>query len=549
MVVRRFTIRSRMLATIGLMCAVLLLLGAVGLRGLSQMDAIGQDFVLKTHADTNALAELRTALGNVRRFEKDLLINYDSEDEQKAYKAKWDKAMTEARARAKALATSSQAERAALAAKIDASLAAYAEKSAPVMRQLSVLGFNDAPVANKAIDAAKQHAREAEVQLGALAEVLAREAATSNQQRQKALQQAYVWFGSAVLVALALIVPLTVANMYSICAPLAHAQTFADQITSGDLSGELTDSGKDETAHLSQALRQMQQALRLMVGDVRVSAESIAVASAEVAHGNNDLSGRTEQAASSLQQTASSMEQLTTTVRQSAEAAAQANQLAGSASDVARRGGAVVSQVVDTMNEIHTSSRKIADIIGTIDGIAFQTNILALNAAVEAARAGEQGRGFAVVASEVRSLAQRSAAAAKDIKALIGSSVDKVESGGRLVADAGRTMQEIVASVQRVADIIGEITAAAGEQSAGIGQVNVAVNQLDQMTQQNAALVEESAAAADSLRSQADKLSGTVANFRLGDAAASPDPARIDQRPTLTELTTGAVDAGPTTRF
>jgi methyl-accepting chemotaxis protein len=233
------------------------------------------------------------------------------------------------------------------------------------------------------------------------------------------------------------------------------------------------------------------------------------------------LSSRTEQTASNLQQAASSMAQLTGTVKQSADAARQANQLANSAAEVAARGGVAVSQVVATMDDINTSSRKIADIIGVIDSIAFQTNILALNAAVEAARAGEQGRGFAVVAAEVRSLAARSAAAAKEIKSLIGASVDKVEGGSRQVADAGRTMNEIVSSVQRVSDIIGEITAASAEQSEGIGQVNGSVAQLDQMTQQNAALVEQSAAAAESLKSQAQVLREVVSNFRLAAPAAA----------------------------
>ena len=257
--------------------------------------------------------------------------------------------------------------------------------------------------------------------------------------------------------------------------------------------------------------------LVMMLGEVRSSTDSISNASAEIASGNQDLSARTEQAASNLQQTASSMEQLTGTVKQSADSARQANQLAASAAEVAARGGNVVSRVVATMDDINASSKKIADIIGVIDGIAFQTNILALNAAVEAARAGEQGRGFAVVAGEVRSLAQRSAEAAKEIKALIGASVDKVESGSKLVADAGQTMQEIVGSVQRVTDIIGEITAAASEQSDGIGQVNTSVTQLDKMTQQNAALVEESAAAAESLKDQTVRLSQAVSVFRLHD--------------------------------
>ena len=262
---------------------------------------------------------------------------------------------------------------------------------------------------------------------------------------------------------------------------------------------------------LKQTLARVQQALL----QVRASAGSVNVASNEIASGNQDLSSRTEQAASSLQQTASSMEELTATVKQSADSARQANQLAASAAEVAQRGGSVVSQVVATMDEINASSKKIADIIGVIDGIAFQTNILALNAAVEAARAGEQGRGFAVVASEVRSLAQRSAEAAKEIKGLIGASVGSVETGSRLVADAGQTMGEIVASVQRVSDIIGEITAASSEQSDGIGQINSAVNQLDQMTQQNSALVEQSTAAAESLKDQANRLAEVVGAFRL----------------------------------
>ena len=311
---------------------------------------------------------------------------------------------------------------------------------------------------------------------------------------------------------------------------IAEAAAMARAIAAGDLSGRLEVRGRDEIAGLQTALVSMQTSLARVVGQVRSSADSIRVASAEVASGNTDLSHRTELAATNLQQTASSMALLTGTVRQSSESAGQANQLASSASTVARRGGDVVSQVVVTMEQINTSSRKIADIISTIDGIAFQTNILALNAAVEAARAGEQGRGFAVVASEVRSLAQRSAEAAKEIKTLIGASVERVESGSRLVADAGSTMTEIVASVQRVSDIIGEISAAAGEQSNGIGAINSAVNSLDQMTQQNAALVEESAAAAESLKDQAARLAEVVSHFKInGDSSqilgAAPRPA------------------------
>jgi methyl-accepting chemotaxis protein len=331
----------------------------------------------------------------------------------------------------------------------------------------------------------------------------------------------------------------------SITAPLRQGLEAATAMAGGDLSQPVESTHRNEIGDLLRAFGRMQAALHGVVGQVRASCDSIGTASAEIATGNQDLSARTEQTASNLQQAASSMEQLTGTVKQSADSARHANQLAASAAEVAARGGVVVSQVVATMEGINSSSKKIADIIGVIDGIAFQTNILALNAAVEAARAGEQGRGFAVVASEVRSLAQRSASAAKEIKGLIGDSVEKVEGGSRLVADAGKTMNEIVGSVQRVSDIIGEITAAATEQSQGIGEVNGAVSQLDQMTQQNAALVEQSAAAAESLREQATRLSGVVATFRLersapgarpAFAAPAPAPAATPRRPPAASL-------------
>jgi methyl-accepting chemotaxis protein len=304
----------------------------------------------------------------------------------------------------------------------------------------------------------------------------------------------------------------------SIARPLRQAITAAQAITAGDLTHAIDSSGRDEAADMLRALQAMQQSLLRLIGQVRAGVESVSTASGEIAAGNADLSQRTEQQASSLQQTAASMEQLSGTVRSSTETAREANRMATSASTAAQRGGQVVGQVVTTMQDISAASRKIADIIGVIDGIAFQTNILALNAAVEAARAGEQGRGFAVVASEVRSLAQRSAEAAKEIKVLIGASVDRVESGSRQVQEAGDAMSEIVAQVQQVSQMIGTLSDASAGQSAGIGQIGEAVTQLDQVTQQNAALVEQSAAAAESLRDQALRLTEVVSSFRVAAA-------------------------------
>ena len=339
---------------------------------------------------------------------------------------------------------------------------------------------------------------------------------------------------AAVVVALVLLAIVVGAYFLirSIVRPLDAANRVAARIAGGDLS--LPDAVKrnDEFGELLHAQRAMCEALGRMVLQVRQSTDSIALASAEIATGNQDLSARTEQTSSNLQQTAAAMEQFTSTIQQSSGSAQQASSLSAGATAVARRGGEVVAKVVATMEDINQSSQKIADIIGVIDSIAFQTNILALNAAVEAARAGEQGRGFAVVASEVRSLAGRSAEAAREIKQLIGASVEKVETGSRLVQDAGSTMTEIVQSVQRVTDMIGEITAAASEQSAGVVQVNQAVGNLDQMTQQNAALVEESAAAAQSLREQADHLAQVVSRFRV--------PATVDDQPRARSARTAA---------
>jgi methyl-accepting chemotaxis protein len=322
--------------------------------------------------------------------------------------------------------------------------------------------------------------------------------------------------GATLVIALAVGILLAVWIIRSITRPILQAVQLARGVAAGDLSMQFDASGKNEISQLLQALKEMQTGLVQVVCKVLQGAQSVSSASAEIAQGNHDLSARTESQASSLEETTASMEELNSNVKHNADSAAQANQLAMNASTVAVTGGQVVAQVVQTMKGINDASKKISDIISVIDGIAFQTNILALNAAVEAARAGEQGRGFAVVASEVRSLAGRSADAAKEIKSLINASVERVEQGSTLVDQAGATMTEVVSAIRRVTDIMSEISAASHQQSAGVSQVGEAVNQMDQVTQQNAALVEEMAAAASSLRTQAQDLVQVVAVFKLG---------------------------------
>ena len=333
------------------------------------------------------------------------------------------------------------------------------------------------------------------------------------------------------LAAAALAVAVSWWMQRSVVAEMRRAASVAHDVAAGDLTVDTHTTRTDEVGDLFRALAAMQTSLATLVGQVRRGSEQVAIASAEISQGNHDLSNRTEQQASALEETAASMEQLSGTVRQNADNARQGNQLAQNASTVAVQGGEVVGEVVQTMKGINDASRRIADIISVIDGIAFQTNILALNAAVEAARAGEQGRGFAVVASEVRSLAGRSAQAAKEIKGLIADSVQRVEQGSALVNRAGTTMTEVVGAIQRVTDIMGEISAASSEQSTGVAQVGEAITQMDQATQQNAALVEQSAAAAEGLKSQARQLVEAVAVFKLGGHGDTPIPTPTQTAP------------------
>ena len=512
---RQFSIRLRMLGAIAMVLLMFFLVGLTGGLGGARVMHLNEEFMDHTVHEIRQIASVQLALSDLRRQEMSMALDIGEAAAFREHHAVWKKAADAIRQALQGMQEGEEDEDNAVAKAAIGHLDRYLTTAEPVLRQIESGGFDNARAARQRLDTAKPAVDELETAVKRIADIVDAEGTSTQQSVKDAMHQTATAFGIVLAIVVVLVVPLTLLNSRSITEPIAQAQETARRIASGDLTRSIDAQGNDEAADLLRALDAMQGALRRLVGEVTDSSQSIQTASGEIAAGSSDLSNRTEQAASSLQETASSMEQLTSSVAQSAESARQANQLATSAADVAHRGGQVVSQVVETMEDIHASSRKIADIIGVIDGIAFQTNILALNAAVEAARAGEQGRGFAVVAGEVRSLAQRSAEAAREIKGLIGTSVDKVENGSRLVQEAGVTMKDIVASVQRVSDIIGEITAATTEQSSGIGQINAAVGHLDQMTQQNAALVEESAAASESLKEQTARLTQVVGTFRL----------------------------------
>jgi methyl-accepting chemotaxis protein len=518
---RRFTIRLRMIGAITVVLGLMALIGGAGLAGGQLIKSLNAHFMEHAVSELRGIQAIQSSLAEFRLLEKQIVIDYEDRLAVLKLREAWQPAVQRTELLLRELTAGADDDDNALALKAIEELAAYTAATHHVLEKMQNGDFAEASLADRALAVAHRHSAEIDRLVARINEIVEAEAAQSQTEVVTALNRIGIGFAAVMALTMVLVVPLTLLNSRSIVRPLVQARAIARAIADGDLTTPIPVTGSDETADLQSALRDMQRSLQHIVSQVRTSADSIRVASTEVASGNADLSGRTEQAASHLQQTAGSMAQLTGTVKQTADSARTANQLAASAAAVASQGGQVVQQVVSTMGDIQTASRKIADIIGTIDGIAFQTNILALNAAVEAARAGEQGRGFAVVASEVRSLASRSAEAAKEIKSLIGASVEKVDSGSALVADAGRTMTEIVASVQRVTDRIGEITAAATEQSEGIAQVNASVTSLDQMTQQNAALVEQGAAAAESLHEQAQRLTTAISAFRTSAPGAT----------------------------
>ena len=536
-VLGQLSIRARLYFATTFSLVLLTAVGALGYVALDRSRSTLQELFARQVQTLTDMAELRTGLGHLRRAEKDIIINFNNAVEVQALREGWSRQLDALR-KSMAQVREVQAGNVEFTGALDKALAEvgqYEGGLVPIFDQIE-RALLDGAGAGAYAERFKAHMDTTDALLASLAT----QARGHMEEARAALDQRTATMSTliaaAVLLGLAVLVPLTLFSVRSITQSLEQARALAERIAAGDLSHAVQSRQRDEIGSLVAAMGRMQDALRTLVGQVQQAAGSIATASDEIALGNQDLSQRTEQTAASLQQTASSMELLTGTVQHSAESSRQASGLAANAAEVAVRGGAVVAQVVQTMGEISDSSRRIGDITGVIDSIAFQTNILALNAAVEAARAGEQGRGFAVVASEVRSLAQRSADAAKEIKALIGASVERVEGGSRLVAQAGETMTEIVASVRRVSDIVAEITSAAAEQAGSIGQVGQSVSHLDQMTQQNAALVEESAAASQSLRDQAGRLTEAVSRFKLQGGAPQPGAVALARATTAREM-------------
>ncbi len=531
-----FSIKSRLIFMIALLSLMMLTIGGTGIYGLStvnssiktvyddRMVALGQlDHVIRL-INRNQLAIAKALTGDPAQMAKEM----DSIDKNIADASKtW----------AEYLSTYITPDEKKLADQFSSDRKVFLEEG--LKPAMTAARAQDVKLATELLHgkmtALFEKMREP---MNALINLQLDEAKKEYEQSQSFFGKFKIFSISAILFALVFGAMFGLWLIGSITKPLNYAVDIAQHIADGDLTQHIHSDSNDETGKLLDALKNMNEHLIQTVGEVRIGTDTIATASSQIAAGNLDLSSRTEEQASSLEETASAMEELTSTVKQNADNAGQANQLVVAASDYAVKGQVVVGQVVDTMGSIKESSRKIVDIIGVIDGIAFQTNILALNAAVEAARAGEQGRGFAVVATEVRNLAQRSASAAKEIKTLIDDSVEKVDAGGKLVDSAGATMIQIVTSVKQVADIMSEIAAASHEQSDGIEQVNQAVMQMDETTQQNAALVEQAAAAAASMQNQAANLAETVSVFKLNrdtsftsKAQASPKVSPATKKP------------------
>ncbi len=516
-------IGTRLTAGFAVMLLFVLVVGAAGVGGMSRLEGRVNDIVVFNDAKLGLAQSMGRALDGQEKGLLSLMLASSAKDRDDILKGityqlgQYDDAK-KGLVEILGLAKPTEGEDKAVA-----SIRRHEESAAPlVVKAMKLVGDDEAEAALKIVQAdVKPALRNWRTEIDELVSIEQR----LNDTASTSTQQEYKWLRNIALACIALSVVLGAAIAFfitrSLTGPAAEAVAVATRISEGNLTQDVTTRQGDEMGRILTNMQAMQESLRKVVGAVRQNSDSVTTAAAQIAQGNSDLSMRTEEQASALEETAASMEQLGSTVKQNAANASQANQLSLKASAVAIKGGEVVARVVETMKGINTSSKKIADIIGVIDGIAFQTNILALNAAVEAARAGEQGRGFAVVASEVRSLAGRSADAAKEIKSLISASVERVEQGTALVDQAGMTMTDVVASIKRVTDIMGEISAASNEQSAGVAQVGEAVTQMDQATQQNAVLVEESAAAAESLKGQVQMLVETVSVFRLQHASAA----------------------------
>ena len=542
-ILTRLKIGQRLLAGFASVLVLAIVVGAFSVSRLAQVNANTTDLATNWLPATRLLGDFKTQVSILRRAEASTMLAGGKPDVLAAQTRRVDDVKAKAAETWKNyLATIELPEERALAAEVEA----VRDRYYVALAKTFASDFAAADAHDKIV---AEYEGESKASFDALFAAINRDVDYQSKGADTAYKASQDTYSSARIAVVALLAAAVLLGALmafiitrSIVRPLESAVKVAEAVAEGNLTSVVVATGSDEVSQLLRALRRMNDSLTTIVSRVRNSSDSIATGSSQIAVGNADLSQRTEEQASNLQQTAASMEELTATVKQNADTARAATQIASSATAAAAEGGRVVGQVVSTMEEITQSSRRIVDIIGVIDGIAFQTNILALNAAVEAARAGEQGRGFAVVASEVRSLAQRSAAAAKEIKSLIGTSVEKVESGSQLVDEAGKSMANIVTQVTRVNDLIGEISSASMEQSTGIGQIGDAVNQLDQVTQQNAALVEESAAAAESLKVQAAQLAQVVAVFKLGagdhgdhapaDSHPAPRPAFASGRPT-----------------